>query len=174
IIIVEGGASYMDYDTWADITPFASWQIQDFYTYLPIKYPNVKLCFIFNSDRERQKFSLSNNPTYLAGYKAGISSDLYVLPETSSYRYDYYELGNNVKVKAEPTELASFVTTPSNDTAYVIYYVNGVQLGVGYAAPYSVPVDFTGFKGQKVTLNVRAFDAGNMPVTDYTVTVNVE
>ena len=31
IMIVEGGASYMDYDTWADITPFASYQIEDFY-----------------------------------------------------------------------------------------------------------------------------------------------
>ena len=164
----------MDYDTWADITPFASWQIQDFYTYLPIKYPNVKFAFIFNSDRERQKFSLSNNPTYLSGYKAGISSDLYVTSENSSYRYDYYELGNNVKVKAEQTELACFVTTPSNDTAYVVYYINGIQLGVGYAAPYSVPVNFAGFEGQKVNVTARAFDANNMPVTDYTVTVIVE
>ena len=174
IVIVEGGASYMDYDTWAEITPFASRQLQDFYTYLPIKYPNVKMSFIFDSDRERQKFSLSNNPTYLEAYKAGTASDLYVLSKDAYYTYDYYELGNNVKVKGEPTELVSYITTPSNDTAYVIYYVNGVQLGVAYGAPYSVPVNFEGFKGQKVTLTVRSFDSGNVPVTDYTVTVNVE
>ncbi len=174
IIVVEGGASYMDYDTWADITPFASRQLKDFYTYLPIKYPNVKFAFIFNSDRERQKFSLSNNPTYLAAYKEGTSSDLYVTSENSAYSYDYYELGNNVKVKAEQTELACFVSTPSNDTAYVIYYINGVQLGVVYSAPYCVPVNFAGFEGQKVNVTVKAFNADNILVTDYTVKVIVE
>lgn len=174
IIVVEGGASYMDYDTWADITPFASWQIQDFYTYLPIKYPNVKFAFVFDSDRERQKFSLSNNSSYLSGYKAGIVSDLYVTSEQSEYKYDYYELGNNVKVKAGQTELACYVTTPSNDTAYVVYYVNGVQLGVGYSAPYTIPVNFSGFEGQKVSVTAKAFDANNMQVTEYTVNIIVE
>ncbi len=174
IMIVEGGASYMDYDTWADITPFAAWQIQDFYTYLPIKYPNVKLCFVFNSDRERQKFSLSNNSTYLAGYKAGIGSDLLLgHGGAAPYIYDYYELGNNVSVKAEPTELCSYVTTPDNGTAYVIYSINGVDLGTAYGAPYAVPCDFTGYKGQKVNITVRSFDANHTPVTTYTVAVNV-
>jgi len=174
IIIAEGGASYMDYDTWADITPFASRQIQDFYTYLPIKYPNVKMSFLFESNRERQKFSLSDNASYLAGYQQGIQSDLFLNQVTSApYRYDYYEIGNNVKIKAEPTELVSYITTPTNDTAYVIYSVNGVDLGTAYAAPYKVPADFSGYRGQKVNITARSFDSSHTMITTYTVTVNV-
>ncbi len=174
IMIVEGGASYMDYMTWADITPFASSQLKDFYTYLPIKYPNVKLCFIFDFNRERQKFSLSANSQYLAAYKEGITSDLFLGDTTQSqYKYDYYELGQNVKVKAEPTELCSYITTPANDTAYVNYYINGVYLSTAYAAPYNVNVDFTSFKGQKVNITVQSFNQNNLLVTDYTISVNV-
>ena len=175
IVIVEGGASYMDYDTWADITPFASSQLKDFYTYLPIKYPNVKMCFIFDADRERQKFSLSNNETYLNAYKQGISSDLFVgNVNNSSYKYDYYEIGNNVTVKAEKTELCSYIITPTNDVAYVIYYINGAYHGTVSHAPYNIGVDFTGYKNQQVVITAESYDSNNNRVTTYSVRVNVK
>lgn len=174
IIVVEGGASCMDYDTWADITPYASRQIKDFYTYLPIKYPNVKFSFVFNSDRERQKFAMSSRPEYLNAYKEGIQSDLYCTNLYNDYyTYDYYEIGNNVSVKAEPTEFCSYITEPENDVAYVIYYINGVQLGVSYGAPYKVNADFTGYKNQSADVTVKSFNSRHMPITDYTVKVNV-
>lgn len=174
IIIVEGGASYMDYDTYADITPFAARQIEDFYTYLPIKYPNVKFCFVFDSDRDRQKFSLSNNPTYLQGYQNGTKNPLYGDSLTENqYQYDYYELGNNVSVLPEKTELCAFVQTPSGDTAYVIYSIGGTDIGTAYAAPYSVPVDFAPHSGQTVSVTVRAFDSAHALVSSYTVNIRV-
>ncbi len=174
IIIVEGGASYMDYETYSDITPFASAQLKDFYTYLPIKYPNVKMSFMFDADNPRRRYILSNNSTYLEAYKSGTSSDLYVTDSSSPYRYDYYELGNNVSVKAEPTELSSYITTPLNDTAYVNYYINDVYLGTSYGIPYSVNADFTSFKGTKVKVTVSSFNANNQQTLSYSVYVNVK
>jgi hypothetical protein len=175
IIVVEGGASYMDYDTWADITPFASQQIQDFYTYLPIKYPNVKMCFVFDSDATRQKYTLSNNNEYLLGYKKGIESDLFVGHGGDvTYSYDYYELGNNVSVKAENTELLSYIVTPDNSVSYVTYSINETDVGTAYSAPYAVQCDFSAYKGQKVNIRVRSFNANNVCITDYVVAVNVQ
>ncbi len=175
IMIVEGGASYEDYDTGADITEFASKQIKDFYTYLPIKYPNVKMCFLFDSSRPRQKFMLSSNPSYLNAYRSGISSELLLGQVTAAeYKYDYYELGNNVDIKAEATEICSYITTPENDTAYVQYYINGVLLGTTYGAPHSINADFTSYKGQKINITVRSYNSNHILVTDYTVSVNVK
>ena len=174
IIIVESGSSYMDYDTWADITPFASAQMRDFLTYLPIKYPNVKMYFVFNTDRERHKFTLSSNTTYLEAYKSGIMSPLFSSSVYSdAYIYDYYELGNNICVKAAPTELVSHITTPANDTAYVAYFINGTSLGVAYGAPYTVACDFTPYKGQSVDITVQSFDSSHNMVTSYIVKVKV-
>lgn len=174
IIIVEGGASCMDYDTWADVTPYAARQIKDFYTYLPIKYPNVKMCFLFSSDRERQKFALSNNPDYCAAYREAIGSDMYHSSfPAQNQPCSYYELGNNVSVKGEPTQICAYITEPQNDVSYVIYYINGVQLGVSYGAPYGINVDFTPYANTQINITVKSFNTNHMPVSDYTVTVNV-
>lgn len=174
IIIVEGGASYMDYDTGEDITPFATKQIEDFFKYLPIKYPNVKMAFIFDADRERQKFSLSSNTRYRLAYMRGTSSDLYMgeIGDTA-YRYDYYEIGNNVDIKAEKTELCCYVTTPENNTAYVNYYINGEFLTTVRRTPYAANVDFTPYKGQKVEIMAISYDSSDIPVVTYMVRVNV-
>ncbi len=177
IIIVEGGASYMDYDTWADITEFASYQLEDFYTYLPIKYPNVRAVFIFNSDRQRMKFSLSNNTSYLAAYKNGIASPLYsgdYKSDNDRYIYEYYELGNNVKVKPAPTELCAYIRTPENDIGSVVYFINGVKVGSTTEAPYSIPFDFSEYDASTVEINLKAYNTSGTQVTDYTVTIKVQ
>ncbi len=174
IIVVEGGASYMDYDTWADITPFASRQIEDFYKYLPIKYPNVKMSFVFDQNKDRSRYCLSTNEQYLEAYKRGIASDLFVSDLTKSeYKYDYYEIGNNVKVKAEKTELCCYVTTPDNDTSYVIYYINGAYVATATGAPYTASVDFTQYKGQQVEVTATAFCSDNTSSSTYSVKINV-
>lgn len=174
IIVVEGGATYMDYDTGADITPFASRQLEDFYTYLPIKYPNVKMSFMFDRNNDRTRYCLSSNKQYLEAYQRGISSDLFVSDLTkSAYKYEYYEIGNNVKVKAEKTELCCYVTTPDNDTSYVNYYINGTYLATGKGIPYSVNADLTKYKGQKVEVTATAYGSDNNPSSTYTVKINV-
>lgn len=172
IIIAEGGSSYVDYDTLGDLTDFASRQITDFYTYLPIKYPNVKMAFLFDSDEPRRKFTLSGNSRYLDAYRSGISSDIYSVYDGVN-KGSYCEVGNNVQLEAKPTELCAHITTPTNDTAYVIYYINGVQLGVSYGIPYSVVSDFTSYKGQRVNITVKSFDSSHRQITDYTVTVTI-
>ncbi|MBQ4526945.1 MAG: hypothetical protein II998_02620 [Clostridia bacterium] len=174
IVVVEGGASYINYDTGADISDFAAAQLKDFYTYLPIKYPNVKMCFIFDSDRERQKFSLSNNYQYLSAYKEAISNPLYLSNMVAKkYRYSYYEISNGVNVKPEATSMASYIITPYNDVSYVIYYINGVELGVTYAIPYEVNVDFTPYKGQRVNVKVCAFNSNHAMISSSEIGVNV-
>ena len=174
IMIVEGGSSYMDYDTKKDITEFASNQLKDFYTYLPIKYPNVKMSFMFDNDTGNSKYLLSNNQTYLDAYKKGIASDLYVLDPSAPYKYDYYEIGNNVEVKAESTELCSYITTPYNDVAYVNYYINDVFLGTAYGIPYKVNANLGGYKGKTTKITVKAFNAKDKATVSYSVNVKVK
>lgn len=173
IVIVESGASYMDYDTYADITPFASQQINDYYTYLPIKYPNVKYAFIFDSDRDRQKFSLSNNTSYLSAYKSAITSPLYGNSIYDTDNSHYYEIGNNVPVAAEHTTLCSYITTPKNDIAYVNYYLNDIYLGTAYGIPYECNVNFAGYSGQNVKITTKSYNAQNQQLTDYSVNIKM-
>jgi len=173
IIIAEGGSSYVDnmYGG-GDVTEYAARQIRDFYTYLPIRYPNIKMAFLFNADSDMRKFTLSGNDEYLEGYQKGISSDVYSVKDKEN-EGSFYELGNNVRVEAGPTELYAHITTPENDVAYVLYYIDGVQLGATYGIPYKIKADFSAYKGKKVKVRVKAFNSSDKPVADYTVKVDV-
>ncbi len=174
IVIVEGNASCTEYENGKDRTDFACSQLSDFYTYLPIKYPNIKMNFIFACDRLPNRYALSNNEKFLGTYKNSIKPACYLSDVNDSNNdFDYYEIGNNVAVKAERTQLCSYVTTPNNDVAYVTYSINGESAGVSYGIPYSVSVDFSKYKGEKVTVSVSSYNSTHKRIAKTDITVNV-
>lgn len=179
IIVSEGGASYIDYNTWADITPFASKQLYDFYTYLPIKYPQVKAVFIFDQDRNSDsgcyRFSLSNNAQYLDAYKRATQCEQYLsTPDENATLPQYYELGNNVSVEPKVVEISSFIKTPANDTSHVIYSIYGTDIASSYGIPYSVNIDFSAYSGTTVPLKATAYNAAGYKVAEKTYYVKVD
>ncbi|MBE7050781.1 MAG: hypothetical protein E7394_08490 [Ruminococcaceae bacterium] len=164
IIISECGVTYENYMTGADITDFAVKQLYDFYTYVPIKYPNVKAIYYFDSDNNTLKFKLSKNSEYLNTYKKAIDNQLYLSdPDNGKDLYQYYELGNNVNVYPENTEICSYFSTPFDNISYVVYRIGNNDVGVSYGIPYSVNIDFSAYSSKVVELKAMAFDSsGNM------------
>ncbi|MBR1968818.1 MAG: hypothetical protein IKA17_00465 [Clostridia bacterium] len=174
IIISEGAASYMDFKTYADITDFASRQIYDYYTYLPIKYPSVKAVFLYANDVSNYRFSLTKNNTYLNAYKNGIAPDQFLSsPDEYAYLHQYYELGTNVRVEPQPTEICSYVKTPANDISYVIYSIYGTDVATSYGIPFSVNIDFTYYRGTTVPLTAKAYDSNYKLVAEETYYLKV-
>lgn len=174
IIIVEGAASYTD-NNGKDITEYACRQIKDFLTYLPIKYPNVKMFFANVSDSPRKKYALTNNTVYHEAFSKALSGELILSDAADTeYSYGYTEIGNNVPVRAEKTQLCAYVTTPSQDVAYVNYYIDGEKVGVSYGIPFAVDVDLTAFSGKNVTVEAKAFSKDHKKMTESKVRINVE
>lgn len=162
IIVSEGAPSYMDYDTMADITPFAVRQLKEFYTYLPIRYPQVKMVFYFDADRERWRFSLSGNSEMLNTYKEVIQNPSYVSKLYKGAFSAYIETADNVALAPEVTSFAALVSYPyPENIRYAVYSINGADVGTAYGIPYAVTVDLSPYSGQRVTLRVRVFgDSG--------------
>lgn len=158
IIISESGCSYFSVKTQSDITDFAVKQMKDYYTYLPIKYPNLKMAVLFNKeDAGGRQFLLSRNSAVLEAYKAGITSSPRFISNQSTQPTVYYsELENWYTVPAGQVELCSYISEPLNQVDYVVYTVNGVPTA-SYSIPFTVPVDFSAQAGQTVTVNVQAF-----------------
>ena len=173
IIVSEGGASYMDYNTWGDITDFASDRLYDFYTYLPIKYPEVRAVYIYDNDRERYRFSLSANEKYLSAYKRAVSSEDY-LSNIENGKYGYYELGENTPAEPKNVEISSYIKTVENDIAYVVYRINGADAATAYAIPYSVNIDFSKYSNQTVSISALAFNADGVPRAQKTYNIKVK
>ena len=174
IIISEGGASYRDHTTGANITSFAASQLYDFYTYLPIKYPDIRAVFIFDNDDTNFRFSLSDNYEYLSAYKKGIESEIYLeTPNENANVPQYYELGPNVEAEAKLTEICSFIKTPANDISYVVYNIYGTDVATSYAIPYRVNIDFSAYKGTTIPLKAMAFSSSGKKVAEKTYYIKV-
>ncbi len=175
IMISECGASYKDARTGANVTEFASIQIKDFFTYLPIKYPQVVAAYLFETiDYGGREFELLKNPTYHQAVKEGIASNAYIPNLSVNPNIYNFELGNNVHVEGKALDIHSFVKNLENNVSYVAYRINGIDVGVSYAAPYTVKIDFTPYKGQSVNLELMAFDtSGSLTATKtYKITVD--
>lgn len=175
IMISEGGASYIDKRTGADLTEFSSRQIKDLFTYLPVKYPGVVAAYLFETqDAGGRKFELLGNPTYHQAFKDSIKNDAYISNINGSYGDYSFEVGNNVTVPGEMITISSYIKTLYNDFSYVVYSINGVDIGTGYGAPFALNVDFSPYAGKKLELTTRAFDSKGALVANKTYTITVK
>lgn len=177
IIISECGSSYVYTRTGADITNFASTSLRDFYTYLPIKYPQVKMVFLFETvDAGGRRFELSGNSVYKNAYAESIKSPFYLSTPSQKQTIGIYplELGNNVSLPAEKVTLHSYIKTLENDIAYTVYRINGTDVGVSYGIPYSVECDLSSYSGQTVTITCTSYDSNGAPcaVKSYKIKVD--
>lgn len=175
IIIVEGGVAYANSRTDKNLTDYAVSHIKEFFTYLPIKYPAVKMFFVFNRDDQHgRKFSFDNNKPTLDAYNSVIQNKFYY--SSTNYtpnKCHYYSLENMSKVKAAVTEICSYSYTPDNNVSYVKYYVNGKDSGTSYGMPFGVNIDFSEYAGKTVVLTAKAFDAKYQVVSEASTYVTV-
>ena len=174
IIVSESGASYINHNSGVDITDFAVSQIVDFYTYLPIKYPNLAAAFVFDADSANFKFNMSNNSRYLDGYRKGIQNEAYISSVGDDNRDQYYEIGKNVCVEARTVEVSSYVKTMLNDISYVVYRINGTDVATTYGIPYSTQIDLTPYKGSRADIQALAFDSSGKMVANKAYSVIVQ
>ena len=167
IIIAECGCNYHSIATGADITDFASEQMLEYYTYLPIKYPNLKMVVLYDSNESNssagfyaRKFQLSDNYTLLNAYKQGINSSERYLERWDDESADeyYYELFPNAIVPAGTVEFCSFISTPSKKFSGVTYLINGAEAGTAYSMPYTVSLDLSSYSGQTVEIKAVTTD----------------
>ncbi|MCE5195707.1 MAG: hypothetical protein LLG09_01055 [Negativicutes bacterium] len=164
IIISEGAATFVSQEG-SDVTAFANWQLKDFYTYLPILYPNVKAMFYFDSADSGaviRNFMLSQNATLRSTYSSVIQSASYLSDYTAGAKLaTYYVPLFGVSIPADTAQLCSYVNYIDNEAvASVSYQINGSKLGTAYTAPFTISCDLTAYRGmQDVEFLVSAYDS---------------
>ncbi len=175
IIISECGASYKDVRTGADVTEFASTQIKDFFTYLPIKYPSVVAAYLFETyDSGGREFELIKNPSYHKAFSESVKSDVYMSSQWNDPETYNFEIGNNVHVPGRTVDVHSFVKNIENNVSYVVYRINGQDMGTSYAIPYTVNIDFAPYTGETIELGLMAFSADGKLCAEKTYRVVVD
>ncbi|MDO4542560.1 MAG: S-layer homology domain-containing protein, partial [Bacillota bacterium] len=180
VIISEGGASYIDGNTRGEITDYAAYHIRDFYTYLPIRYPNMKYAVYFNIDKDdREKYVLSDRDALINAYNTAIKDEYFITEPSQSANIPYYyapleTLSESNPIRADKEVLCSYIKYVKDaEVRQVRYLVSGINVGSSREIPYEVECDFSEFAGEEVIVTVQALDIqGNVLVTkDFAVKV---
>ena len=162
ILISEGAAAWTDRSTGEDAVPLAAQQIRDFYTYLPIRYPNLKYAVCFNINPDNAKFMMTDNAETLAAYNEAVSDARYLSGAQESAPYWYVPTDTfNVRqpVPNTPQQLCAYANFGDNSRiAAVRYEINGQVVGTAAQAPYTIDCDFSRWYGS-VKLRASLLDA---------------
>lgn len=178
IMISEGAVSYTSLRTGADITTWAKGQLKDFYTYIPMKYPNVKAIFYFDSndnyiDRNiYRSFLLSTNDIILNTYKEAISNSFYLESIGDKANISYVPITNYI-LRPSNEKIYSYVKTVEPNIAKVIYKIDNTIIGTCYEAPWMIEYNFNNYKGQNIKIQVEAYDKNNKLLTKKIINANI-
>lgn len=176
IIISEGGVAYEDKNTGEDLTDFAVKQIKDFGNYLPIKYPNVKMFYMFASDSANKKYAMSGNSEFLDEFRQVLyGNNAYVGEYGKRTNIDlYYQLSNNVVVdSSEVTKICGYFCSPEAPIETVIYYINDEKVATTEDWVFDAEIDFSKYKGSEIVLEARGYSINGRCVADELITLKV-
>ncbi|MDQ6421005.1 glycosyl hydrolase [Paenibacillus sp. LHD-117] len=176
VFISEGGISYSDPVSHADKTDWAVYQIEQFYSSLPLLYPGVKGVFWFDTSRKDSgrlnSYTLSDNAKVLAAYKKAVGNPFYLSSVGSESPVTYKPLGASVPPKQ--VQLSAFVRTVEPILSKVVYSVGGQTVATATKAPWSFTYDFAPHNNRTVNLTVTAYSAGGKAVSARTVPIKVK
>ena len=170
VIIAEGGWPYVT-SSGVVQEAFVGNQYMEYFTYLPIKYPNLKFVTLFDVDGSNGKFSLSGSDTVRNAYSYGIGlSGGYLTSDNDGPDFFYSEIFKNMKLPAASVEICSFVSSPRNDFAGVEYQINGQPVATSVGIPYCAQIDLSPYVGQ--TIELKAVSLGSAQAEE-SVLINV-
>ncbi|TLS49181.1 hypothetical protein FE782_26480 [Paenibacillus antri] len=176
LFISEGAISYIYPEEDRLVEAWAAYRTKEFYATLPMLYPGVKAVFWFDATKTeaaREKhFMLSANDALLNAYKQAIQHPFYLdtIGQESEKAYiDAAEAGLPPRV----VELSAYVQTVEPMLGKVEYAFQGKTIGTATAAPWTIAHDFAPYRGQAITIEVKAYGADGKLATTQRVKATV-
>lgn len=162
IMISEGGASHYNRVLGADSTAWAVEHLYEFYGWLPMVYPQIKLIAYFNNDTvaEANDYSLKNSPSLTEAYEAATSDSVYIKNNASGTGTSYIKLDGQT-VQGSFT-IASYAHFYEQENIKVEYYIDDVFAAAAERAPYKVTLSAPGAGVHTVTAVAYAADGSKI------------
>lgn len=149
IMISECGCGHHVSATGEDTTDFAVNYLEQYFGYLPMVYPQVKLMAYFDHKvyNDVDDYRLSSCPqlkaTYLNYVKGGVFAQDTFMDEADVI---YRPVGNNTYVNSI-FPISAYVHLYDQDVENVTYYIDGMWVATETRPPFTAYVDATAFGG---------------------------
>ena len=159
VMVSECGFPY--YNGSQDTTNFAVEQLNKFYSYVNMVYPQVKAVFYFDIPREIEvyHYGLSGSSALNSAYTSAIQNSRTYLSEVDGTAVGWEPLSQTRLTQAGTVRLAAYTSFPNVANPTVQYYVDGNLVSTLTQAPYYLDLDTAALGGGEHT--VYAVSSGN-------------
>lgn len=170
IMISESGCGHTIMKTGEDTSDFAIQRLKEYYNYLPMVYPQIKLMAYFDNyvdnSNEKDDFRLSSNRNLQKEYLKIVKGKRFV---QDSYwgETDYCNrpIYNGIELD-NIFELSCYAHSYDATIEAVTYFIDGKYVGMSTELPYTTMIDAREYGGKhKLKANVK-FDNGKVQSTE--------
>lgn len=143
IMVAEGGASHYNEVLGADSTAWAMNKVREFYGYLPMVYPQIKLISYFNNKiaGESNDYSLKNSSALEDVFYEATQAEPFIKNSASGSGTSFVKLDGR-QVQTAVT-VASYVHLYGQEAIKVEYRVDGQWVALSDKAPYRATLNLT-------------------------------
>lgn len=158
MMISECGFSYVNNSTGADLTSFAADQVNKFYSYVNMIYPQIKAVFYFDNTLSGAQYSyaLDGNATVAAAYRSAIEKNGGYLSQGESSTQTWQKLSSLSGTQKGTLRLATYASFPGSAATSVTYYVDGEAVGTVSKAPYYYDLNLDSLSSGTHTIRAKA------------------
>lgn len=137
IMIAEGGAAHYN-SVCGDSSAWANEKIREYYGWLPMVYPQIKLIAYFNNNiaSESNDYSFVNSPELESAYKQATESNVFIKDKADGSGSSYVRLDG--QETSSVITVASYAHFYEKENIRVEYRVDGEWAALSDKAPYSV------------------------------------
>lgn len=176
IMLSESGCGHKLSTTGEDITDFALMRLREFYSYLPMVYPQIKLIAYFdwyvNASSEKYDYRLSSNSQLQNEYSKLIKGPRFIQGKyNNNTDYCYRRITNGAAVNSV-FEVSCYAHLYGASVTGVNYYIDNQYVGTADTIPYSTFVDASEFAGNHTLKAVAAFDNGQTLISESAIYIN--
>ena len=138
MMISECGFGYRNNSTGADQTAFAVDQLNKFYSYVNMIYPQVKAVFYFDTalSGAAYSYSLAGSSSVQQAYRSAIANNGAYLAQGQTEGKSWQSLSAVKDAGSSALKLATHAIFPGSASTSVTYYVDGAAVATVSQAPY--------------------------------------
>ncbi|MBQ3427337.1 MAG: hypothetical protein IJH37_09365 [Clostridia bacterium] len=173
IMISESGCGHYVKTQNENTTEFALRRLKEYYSYLPMVYPQIKLIAYFDYyvDGETNDFRLSSNNTLCNEYLRLTKTGRFVQDSfNNSTDLCYREITDGINLESV-FSISCYAHSYNDTLKSVAYYIDGKYLGMSNEIPFTTYIDAAGYFGKHSLSCVALFESGKTLTRDSTVNI---
>ncbi len=176
IMISESGCGHKLLSSGENLTEFALQRLREYYAYLPMVYPQIKLIAYFdymvNSPYEKYDLRLSANPQLQNEYLKLVKGPRYVQDSYSNtVGYCNRPVYNGINLDSV-FEVSCYAHLYGSTVESVTYFIDDEYVGMSSQLPFTTYIDASRFSGKHRLKAIAAFDNGSTLASESVVTIN--